>query len=108
MTHQPYTFVVTDPRTFDGNSYEVAGRALAQLRGLYALIELSIEPTRLMVRNAELSRQIDNDEAPDAAAWESGPQARILREISDNASETREMLRVLERAASYNPKDPPR
>lgn len=108
MTHEPQKFVVADPRTFDGTPFEVAGRAVAQLRGLVKLVELSTPPAEAMARNAQMSRDIEAEMVGLGPPWEETPQGRIFAKLRKQTEETLHALEALERAASYDPKHPPR
>jgi hypothetical protein len=106
MSQEAQKFVIADPRTFDGTPYEVAGRSVAQLRGLVKLIELSTPAAEAMVRNAQMSREIEENVAP--TPWERTPQGRVFMKLRTQTEETIKALDALERAASYDPKHPPR
>lgn len=108
MTHEPQRFVVTDPRTFDGNAFEVAQRAVDQVLALARLTELSLGPTVLMARNAELERQMALGDEPDAAAWEQSTQAKQFASAVAELQNAQRRLRVLRRAVAFDPKHPPR
>lgn len=104
MTHQTKTFAITDPRTFDGDCYEVAERAVAQLQGLLVLAEQAAGPTLLMVRNAELERQLAAGGEADVAAFEASAQGRRWKSLATNLEAARRELEVLKRVAAHNPK----
>lgn len=104
MTHLTQSFVIADPRTFDGDPYEVADRAVAQLHGLLALIEQASGPALLMVRNAELERQLAAGDDPSVKAFEDSTQGRRWQEFRDAVAELRKEAMILRRAASFNPK----
>ena len=108
MTHQPKQFTVADPRTFDGNPYEAGARALAQLRGIVRLAELSLPATEIMARNAELERQMVDGGDPDASSWPTSAQGNKFKRIAEHLAGISQQLSVLERAASYDPRHPPR
>lgn len=105
MTHNPKVLVVTDPRTFDGTPYAVADRAVAQITGLVKLTLDVMPETRKMVLNADLSRQMDIGEEPDAKASVLNVK---LKEIEKELAEIRKRLETIHRAAGYDPKNPPR
>jgi hypothetical protein len=107
-THTGTVFTVTDPRTFDGNPYEVAARTVAQLEAILTVAESAIPSSRLMIRNAELERQMALGDEPDALAWEDGPQSKIINEMSADLSRLRMRLRRLKQAAEFDPKHPVR
>lgn len=100
------TFTVQDPRLFEGDPYQVAERAVQQLAGMVALMRDLVEPTRLMVRNADLERSLSagiplENVAPD---WPESPQGRILAHVEEELETMQKKLGTLSRAASYNPK----
>lgn len=100
------TFVVQDPREFDGDPYQVAERAIRQLRALLKVAEDLVEPTNLMLRNAELERQLalGNELTNPAAEWPESPQGRWLANVAEEIEAVQKRLASLERAAAYNPK----
>lgn len=104
MTHEPRVITITDPRTFDGDPYEVAERACLQASALAGILAEALDPVRLMVRNAELERQLQTHERANAELWESGPQARTLATAQDDLLLLQKRLDTLGRAAGFNPK----
>lgn len=108
MLHDPKSFVVADPRDFDGNCFEVADRAVAQLQGLVQITEEALDPARLMARNAELERQCQRDEDLDATGWDDTAEGRRWARIRVNLGVLKNDLLVLRRAAGFDPKHPPR
>lgn len=108
MSTDPQKFVITDPRTFDGNPYEVAERAVEQVRALLHLVELSLAPTLLMARNAELERQIALGDEPDGAAWEQSAQAKNFNSVLTEIQNAQKRLALLRRVVAFDPKHPPR
>lgn len=105
MTTQ-ITITVLDPRRFDGDPYQVAERAIQQLRGVIDLAEKLVEPTTLMVRNADLHRTLDlgNPLTSVAADWPESPQGRKLAQVNKELADALKALETLQRAAAYNPK----
>lgn len=87
----------------DGTVYEVAGRAVAQLRSLEKLIELSLSGTEAMVRNAQMER--DLEQTGTTQSWENSPQGRVFARLRQNNSESIRALTALERAAAYDPRE---
>jgi hypothetical protein len=103
------TFTVTDPREFDGDPYQVAERAVKQLRGIFAVADHNLTAVDLMVRNAELERLlatgVDGDELREKAnGWPESPQGRKLAAIQQDVVKALDALASLEKAAAYNPK----
>jgi hypothetical protein len=108
MTQNIQRFTVVDPRAMDGNPYEVGARGIAQLRGILRIAELSLPAVELMARNAELERQMVDGDEPDAISWPASPQGRKFERIKLDLARMSTELSVLERAAGYDPKNPPR
>lgn len=108
MTHNTRHFAVADPRTFDGDPFEVADRAVAQVEALAALTEEAIEPAKLMARNAELERQCQRDEDLDAPGWPDTPEGRRWASIEEGIAMIKRDLGILRRVASFNPRRPPK
>lgn len=99
-------FSVADPRTFDGNPYEVAERACAQAEALLAIAADAIEGAFLMARNAEMERQIVAGQDPNALAFENGPYGKRLDRAKIDVANAVTSLRVVGRAAGFDPKAP--
>lgn len=108
MTHQPKTFTIADPRSFDGDPFDVAERAALQTAALFKLATESLEGTRLMVRNAELERQLLTGAECDAPGFDTSPQGKKLAALAELGNGAVRTLETLAKAAAYNPKNPPR
>lgn len=110
MTIRPtQTITIEDARTFEGDAYQVAERAIQQTRALGALFLENLESVDLMARNAELERQLalgasGEDLRAGAATWPESPQGRRLKALSEALSEALEALPSLEKAVAFNPK----
>lgn len=104
MLNPPKHFTIVDPRTFDGNPYEVAERAILQTTALLNLAVNSIDSTAMMALNSDLERQL-------ALGEESDPTTSVLFRrlcgIQVQLSELARQLEVIRRAAVYDPKHPP-
>jgi hypothetical protein len=100
------TFVVQDPRQFDGDPYQVAERAIQQLRGVLEQFEALLPATVLMVRNADLERTLalGNALGDVAKEWPESPQGRKLTEIEDQIAAVQKTLTRLQAAAAWNPR----
>lgn len=98
MTHQ--SFVVTDPRTFDGDTFEVAERAVRQAHALAGVLRKAVEDAEIMARNAEMDRQPE----PDAKAWPASPQGRQFANVKAAMEREEKRLALLVQAAGFNPK----
>jgi hypothetical protein len=108
MPYEPKNFTVVDPRTMEGNPYDVAERAIHQANAVCAVLQHVLEGARLMARNAELSRQMALGQEPDVDAWEANPQAAMLDKILADTEQAKERLKVLARAVGYDPINPPK
>ena len=98
------TFAVADPRTFDGNPYEVAERAARQVEALARLTRQSAETARLMIRNADLERQLALDGACSAEAFEDGALARKVDKVIEDAGDAEKAMKLVATAVAFNPK----
>jgi hypothetical protein len=108
LSHTARSFTITDPRTFDGNPFEVAQRSALQSAAIAKLLGGTFEGVRLMVRNAELERQLQSGEQPDPKQWEDGPQGTALTKMADDVSSLTKKLEAVARAAGFDPKHPPK
>lgn len=98
--------VIVDPRDFDGDPFEVAGRACKQAAALARILAQNLEVATLMARNAEMERQIIKDGEPNAAAWDDMTQAKNLKALTKLAQESEKRLTLIAKAAGFNPKRP--
>lgn len=105
---KPMTFTVTDPRTFDGDPYEVAERALKQAAGVAAVLEKMLDAADRMACNAEMERAFAAHEDPQGSEWRNTPQGARMARIAKDVGNVRKGLNVMAQAAGYNPKKPPR
>jgi hypothetical protein len=106
MLKEPRQVVVTDPRSYDGNPYDVAQRAAAQAEGLLNITRGSVEDATVMARNAEMERQCIDGGAPDANAWEASAAGRKWAALAQTLWQARNDLVALGRAAAFDPKHP--
>lgn len=95
---------MADPRTFDGDPYEVAARAVQQAEAVARILATVAEGAYVMVRNAELERQLDASGECDAVAWEESAQNRRWEDIREKLAVVEQGLSVLAKAAGFNPK----
>lgn len=104
------TVTITDPREFDGDPYQVAERAVAQIKGLTLLLIENLDAVDKMARNAELERllasgSIDTEELrKQALGWPESPQGRKLSIAEERLQAIVNDLTSLERAVAYNPR----
>jgi hypothetical protein len=108
LTQNITQFTVADPSTFDGDPFEVGERACLQSAALAGILLDSLGGTRLMVRNAELERQLLTSGECDAPAFDESPQGKKLATLLAQTKAAVKTLETLATAAAYNPKNPPR
>lgn len=110
MTYQTRNFTIADPRNFDGTAFDVADRACAQASALAGILAESLEDEGLflMLRNAELQREVEAGYKPDPLKWEDGPQAKLLTDAQAAVKLAQKKLNILRMAAGYDPKNPPK
>lgn len=107
--HETRTFTVADPRTFeDGTPYEVAGRAGAQVVGVIKILQETLEGADLMARNAHMSRNLDAGGEAAGDGWRMTAEGRTWAAIDADIAAIRRRLEALTRAASFDPKHPPK
>lgn len=110
-TEQPFapqTFTVADPRTFDGDPYEVAERAVRQCYAVALLLGAMLEPANKMARNAEMERAFAHHEQPQGSQWPQTPQGLRFQRVGRDLEAVQEALKGLTVAAGYNPRRPPK
>lgn len=106
-SHQQFS--VVDPRTFDGDPFDVAGRACLQAEAVARVLADCIDATAIMARNAQLERNLlDTPSDARASEWEDDPQSRRFNALFAETKRIEQGLSALRRAASYNPRRPPK
>lgn len=108
MPKESKSFVVTDPREFDGDPFDVANRAVLQTEALLSLTVEAVDDAYIMARNAEMERQFDTPEGPNAAAWPDTAAGKRWQSVMERLAQITTDLVVLRRVASFNPKSPPK
>ena len=108
MPADPKHFTVVDPRIFDGNPFEVADRAAAQVVGLLEIAREALDDAELMARNAELERQCQRGEELNAVGWPESPEGKRWTAAKSVVDQTSAAVAVLRRAASFDPRHPPK
>lgn len=108
MTHLPKKFSVADPRTFDGDPFEVAERGILQMQGVVRIVADMVKAAKLMARNAELERRCLADATLDAEGWPETAEGRRWEKVEADLKQTQTDLALLARVASYNPRKPPK
>src|SRR5688500_17668076 len=99
-------FVIADPRSFDGDPFEVAERAAAQALALVKLAEEAVDGEQVMARNAAMERDLIDRRTPDPVGYDSGPEGRQWVDVRAHLAGVRTRLAILTRAAGFNPKRP--
>lgn len=102
------TFTIADPRTFDGNPFEVAERAVGQLAAIVALLRQELPAAELMSRNAEMTRRMDAGGEPEGDRWVEEVQGRQWKALDDDLERIQKRLRAMKMASGYDPKHPPK
>lgn len=109
MTQNARNFTVADPRTFDGDPFEVADRAVRQTIALVQLALEAGEGANVMARNAEMERECQRGEDPDSAlTWLDSPQGRQFNSVLGDLATVVTRLGILRKAAAFNPRNPPK
>lgn len=97
-------FAVADPRSFDGNPYEVAERAARQVEALAALTRQAAEQAKLMIRNADLERQLALDGECSVEAYDASALARKVDQALEDFKRIQKDFSVVATAVAFNPK----
>lgn len=100
------SFVVTDPRTFEGDPFEVAERAAIQAEAVARILSVCLEGAALMARNAQAERDILMSGDCDMASYADTAEGRRFEAIRDRVAAVQRDLRILIRAVGFNPKQP--
>lgn len=108
LRYKTVTFTVVDPRTMDGNPYEVAERATKQMAGVASVLHQMIDATEKMARNAEMERAFANRQDPQGSEWPNTPQGKMWARVDADTARLVNTLKALTLAAGYDPKHPPK
>jgi hypothetical protein len=110
MTQNDKTFTIVDPRTFDGDPYDVAARAVLQAEAVTRIAAGCVEQAATMARNAQLERNLYTTKGEDAKAseWEDSAQSRQFSKVHIAIKGAQRALIQLSKAAAYDPKNPPK
>jgi len=106
QTFEPVTFTIADPRTFDGDPYEVAERACKQAAGVAAVLDRLLEATDKMARNAEMERAFAYHEEPQGSEWPNSALGKRFGQVRKDVATLVATLNGLAMASGYNPKRP--
>lgn len=104
----PIDIVITDPRNFDGDPYEVAERAIAQAQGALEAYAAALTGAFLMARNADMERNFALGLPPAGSSYSKGPQGRQFEKLTAAGEESARILGVLRTAVAFDPKHPPK
>lgn len=104
MTHEPKTFTVADPRTFEGDPFEVAERACKQTEAVARVLVGTVETANLMARNAQMERNLIEDDDAKAAEWDTSIHGKRFANLIEQARDIERQLGILGKAAAFNPK----
>ncbi len=108
MSIEAKHYTVVDPRQLDGDPYEVAALAIEQAAALAGHYRHALEIADLMARNAEMERQLYFTGEARPEKYTEGPQGRKFRVLDMSIANAQETLQTLAKAASFDPKNPPR
>jgi hypothetical protein len=108
MTHDPMEFTVTDPRTYEGNPYEVAERAVKQMESLLGLTLVALDGAELMARNAYMERNLSERKPAGGSEWPDSPEGRRWTKLKATLIAQRPGVRALGAAAGFDPRHPPK
>ena len=105
-TEQPrvQTFTLADPRSFDGDPYEVAERAVRQAEAVARVLVQTIDGARLMARNAQLERELAMTGECDAVAYDESAEGRRFDSIKEAIEECQRKLKPLAAAVRFDPR----
>lgn len=98
------TFVITDPRAFDGDPFECAERSVRQAEAVARLLVECLDGARLMARNAQMERDLLQTGECDAPAYDDSAEGRRFDSIREAVEECERKLKPLAVAAAFNPK----
>jgi hypothetical protein len=108
LTQNLHSFSVADPRTFEGNPYEVADRGVAQCDGLALILNEQLDLAARMARNAAMTRALEAGDELSAQEWENTAEGRRWRAVQASGKALKGDLRVLRELARFDPKHPPK
>lgn len=108
LRYKTVTFTVVDPRSMDGNPYEVAERAVKQMQGVASVLHAMTDATEKMARNAEMERAFANRQEPQGSEWPNTPQGKLWAKVDADIAKLVLTLKALTSAAAYDPKHPPK
>jgi hypothetical protein len=102
------TLTYTDPRELEGTPFDAARGAGDQATALLGLAGKALDDFYVIARVAELQRQQDAGEEPDAVAFEEGALAGRLTALKEVVAFNVKTADKITAAASYNPLQPPK
>lgn len=103
------TFTYHQPdRVFEGSPYDATRQAVRQTYNVANLLRRSIRDTNVQTRNAFMQRNLDTGKKPEAEAYEASAEHRLLQAMDSTVKKIQIKLTALEKAVSYDPKNPPK
>ena len=97
---------MTDPRTFDGDPFEVAQRAAIQAEAVAQILTKCVADAALMARNAQAERDLLRTGGCDMAGYADTAEGRRFASIHERITSAQSDLSILARAVGFNPKRP--
>jgi hypothetical protein len=102
------TFTIAHPRTFDGDPFEVAERAVRQAHAVSVVLDNMLDAAYKMARNAEMERAFIAHEEPQGSLFNHTPLGKRFVALTADVTKIRGALKGLAVAAGYNPRKPPK
>lgn len=104
MAQEPKHFTVVDPRTFEGDPFEVADRAVAQAQAVARVLVGCTETASIMARNAEMERNLMASAEAGASEWDDSLYGKRWNALKEALRRVEKELGTLGKAAAFNPK----
>ena len=108
MSEKVKTFAVAPPNSFDGTVFEVADRSVKQAGAVAGVLRESLTGALPMIANAEMERQLYASGEADYKAFEGSALGKQFAVLIAQAEAIERKCAVLARAASFDPKHPPK
>lgn len=102
------TIVYRNPRNLDGDPYQVAEATFAQAGRVLDLLDEAMKDCFWAARNTEMERELAAGLEPDGAEFTKTPLGQKITTISKVAAGLSPILAGAGRAATYNPRKPPK
>lgn len=108
MSDTSTTFEYTDPRQLDGDPFQVASAAGGQALTALEVSAKGVDDLYVMSRGAHMERQLQRGEEPDGVGFATEPLGKRITSAQELLAGLIVTIRGLTRAASYNPRKPPK